>query len=285
MATGVGIPDDDASPGPQVTGRMVRVEVPVVWEGGTPADFPGRALGAWFYGEVARRDERVAAALHDTPGAKSFSIAVVPGPSGTGHLLLRIAGAGQVASHVESIGSAFSRALLDGRYLTGCGEKLVTSKTGLEMIQEHLPGDRAQAVRLEFLTPAAFHSRGMTMPLPVPDLVFGSLLERWLAWSEVGLEGGARAVVSECAAIRRHRIQTVSVRMQGRLTSFLGWAEFTLIKPHPAYAGLLALLGEFARYSGVGQKTGMGMGAVSCTTLVPSSTLGRPPRAPQPQQD
>lgn len=247
-----------------MTVDLVRVEVPVVWEDGPPATHPGRALNSWFYGCLARRDERLASELHQRPGLKPFTVALFPTRT-SGVWRLVVTGYGPLAGHAEAIAGEAERISLDGRWLARRGELEVQWDSWGELASRWLiaiPRGRGLPVRLEFLTPTAFHSRGLTLPLPVPDLLFGGLLQRWQAWASVDLGQGAPSVLSEHAALRRHRLWTVMTRMEGKHTAYLGWAEFILVRPEAAYSGLLALLGAFAEYAGVGQKTGMGFGCV-----------------------
>lgn len=251
-----------------MTADLVRVELPVRWTDGPPPTHPGRALNAWFYGVIARRDERLATELHERPGPKPFTVALAPSRDDAGAALLVVTGCGPLAGCAEAAGTETSRLLLDARWLERTGDPIVRRDTWGGLASRRLVGsERAGAVRLEFLTPTTFHSKGRTLPLPAPELVFGGLLQRWQAWSTVDLGEGAAAAVSERAALRRHRLWTVMTQMEGKHTGFLGWADFVLLRPDPAYSGLLALLGGFAEYAGVGQKTAMGFGCVHASLL------------------
>ena len=244
--------------------ELVRVELPVRWEDGPPPSHPGRALNAWFYGCLARRDERLAAELHERSGPKPFTVALAPA-HGNPVATLVVTAYGPLAPHAKAAVEDAHRLALDGRWLVRHGEPRVHTDRWGALASRHLIGKgRPDPVRLEFLTPTTFHSRGRTLPLPVPDLVFGGLLARWQAWASVDLGEGASATATERAALRRHRLWSVTVQMEGRHVACLGWAEYVLVRPEPAYAGLLALLGAFAEYAGVGQKTAMGLGCVRC---------------------
>ncbi len=255
---------------------LVRVELPVRWTDASPPSHPGRALNAWFYGCLARRDERLATELHERPGAKPFTIALVSLKDDPVSPRLVMTGCGRLAAHVDAIGRETERLALDARWLERVGDPVVRADRWGDLASRWLVASgRSLPVRLEFLTPTTFHSRGRTLPLPVPDLVFGGLLERWQAWSSIDLGEGARVAVSEHAALRRHRLWTVMTQMEGKHTGCLGWAEFVPVKADPAYGGLLALLGAFAEYAGVGQKTGMGFGCVGTTIPDGSRPAGR----------
>ncbi|GBD22626.1 CRISPR-associated endoribonuclease Cas6 [bacterium HR29] len=256
--------------------ELARVEFRVHWAERAPERFLGRALNAWLYGEVARCDQRAADELHDAPGPRPFSAALVGEHD---DLRLVLAGGPRVAPFLSDVADRTVRSgriLLDGHWLLVEGVAEAKTDTFADLLRRHLMrADRATPVRVDFLTPTAFHSRGRTMPLPIPDLVFGSLLERWRAFGGHDLGEAAFDVVRDCAAIRRVRIRSLSVRMEGRFTAFIGSAEFTLVNPPPIYNGLLGALAAFAEYAGVGQKTAMGFGCVRAAPLRPTRPADR----------
>lgn len=259
--------------------ELARLEFCCRWEQAPPRTHLGRALNAWFYGALARHDERFVDALHAAAGQRPFAVALMPNVPGE---QLVLSGGPQLAHLLPRLAErllAEGRLQLDGRWLLVEGLVAARTETFAALVQRHLlHAARPVPVRLEFRTPTAFHSRGRTLPLPVPDVLFLSLLQRWQAWGGIDLGPGAEATIVQCAALRRHRLQSVSVQMEGRFTAFVGMAEFTLVRPQPSYAGLLAALATFAEFAGVGQKTGMGMGCVHATVLPPADEQEHGPR-------
>lgn len=249
--------------GKAVTADLVRIEMPVRWAGGAPSSHPGRALNAWFYGYLARRQESLADGLHSQVGPKPFSVALVNVRDQADPLRLVVTGCGPLAPHLEALAEDFHSVLLDGHWIERSAEPKIKFDTWGEIASRWLLDTSSpRPVRLDFLTPTTFHSKNRNLPLPVPELVFAGLLQRWQAWATVDLGEGAAQTVAERAALRRHRLWSVMTQMEAKFAGFLGWAEFILIRPEPAYRHLLALLGAFAEYTGVGQKTGMGLGCV-----------------------
>ncbi len=248
--------------------ELARIEFRVRWAERAPERFLGRALNAWLYGEIARCDQDAADELHGAAGPRPFAAALA---EEEGCLRLVLAGGPRVAPYLSDVADRTMRSgriLLDGRWLLVEGIAAANTDTFAELVRRHLiRAERPVPVRIEFLTPTAFHSRGRTVPLPVPELVFGSLLERWRAFGGHDLGEGADGVIRDCAALRRVRLRSVSVRMEGRFTAFVGTAEFTLVNPPPAYSGLLGALGGFAEFAGIGQKTAMGFGCVRTEVL------------------
>ena len=135
----------------------------------------------------------------------------------------------------------------------------------------HLIGGRRPAprVELQFTTPTTFHSQGRSMPLPLPRLVFGSLLDRWNAFAPLRIDPEILVVVEQACTIARYDLRTEAVPLGGGLQiGFVGRCTYGLppgrgIRPADEYAWrVLHLLANFAFFAGVGAKTTMGMGTV-----------------------
>jgi CRISPR-associated endoribonuclease Cas6 len=119
-----------------------------------------------------------------------------------------------------------------------------------------------RAVTLEFISPTAFKSQEMQMPLPLPGLVFGSLVERWNAFSAVALDPDLRRFANERVAISRYRLESKPVPTKNGALRIGGVGQVTytaLDDDRYALAGL-NILADFALYSGVGVQTTTGMG-------------------------
>ena len=135
----------------------------------------------------------------------------------------------------------------------------------------HLIGGRRPAprVELQFTTPTTFHSQGRSLPLPLPRLVFGSLLDRWNAFAPLRIDPEILVVVEQACTIARYDLRTEAVPLGGGLQiGFVGRCTYGLppgrgVRPADEYAWrVLHLLANFAFFAGVGAKTTMGMGTV-----------------------
>lgn len=124
-------------------------------------------------------------------------------------------------------------------------------------------GRLARQVTLEFNSPTSFKlAEGMHMPLPLPGLVFGSLAERWNAFSPVALSPELRQFCQNGLAISSFRLSSAvvnhkegSLRIGGR-----GRVTYRLLSDDPYWRAAMNILADFALYSGVGIQTTMGMG-------------------------
>jgi CRISPR-associated endoribonuclease Cas6 len=119
-------------------------------------------------------------------------------------------------------------------------------------------------VTLEFASPTAFKSKEMTMPVPLPGLVFGSLVERWNAFSPVALSPEMRAYGEEVMAISRYRLESRAVEQKNQAVRIgaVGQATYRALAGDRYWLGVMNMLAGFALYGGVGVQTTTGMGQV-----------------------
>jgi CRISPR-associated endoribonuclease Cas6 len=126
---------------------------------------------------------------------------------------------------------------------------------------------------LEFATPTVFHRAGMAIPLPIPTLVFGSLIRAWNTFSPVALPVQMIEFIEQYVGIARHRITTRMVQFgtAERHIGYMGTVGY-IIRPLEKTAltadeyrqrvQVIDMLARFAFYSGVGARTAVGMGQV-----------------------
>ena len=117
---------------------------------------------------------------------------------------------------------------------------------------------------LHFASPTTFKSGGLHVPVPMPGLVFGGLLERWNAFGPVALPDETRRFVDECLALTAYRLSTrmVMVKEGGLRAGAVGEARYTAVNHDRYWLSLLNLLADFALFAGVGAGTSMGLGQV-----------------------
>jgi CRISPR-associated endoribonuclease Cas6 len=124
----------------------------------------------------------------------------------------------------------------------------------------------ARRITLLFASPTTFHSGGRSVPLPQPELVFGSLLERWNACAPVALPEETRRFAAECLAVSRYSLQTRSLPFKEGAVKIgmVGQATFTATHYDRYWLSLINLLADFALFAGVGAGVTMGMGQTRC---------------------
>lgn len=258
--------------------ELVRIEVPGDWASSCEDTvFIGRALNAWLYRELATKDEGLATTLHDMPGEKPFHIALRRQPEPR----IVVSGYSVLGSFIHHLAATFpERVLLNGQWwLRRQADPIVKTASWSDLAAALLKPSPESRVRFEFLSPTTFRSQGNYLPLPVPQVMFRGLLERWQTWSAVRLDRGAEDALASLV-IRRFRISSVAVQLKGLVPGFVGWAELEArLGPGP-YTGLLGVLGRFAQFAGVGAKVTTGFGCVE--SAFPTDLRQQVPLRPPP---
>jgi CRISPR-associated endoribonuclease Cas6 len=150
-----------------------------------------------------------------------------------------------------------SRESFASHYYTGA-----VSYAGLssELLLAKKPAPRRLSLR--FTSPASFKSGGKMLPVPLPELVFGSLLERWNAFAPIVFPPEARRYALECLALSRYELSTRPVQMkQGALRiGAVGDVTYVSTNYDRYWMSVIGTLAAFALYSGVGAGTTHGLG-------------------------
>lgn len=242
----------------------------------------GRLLHAAFLNSLRAQDEALSASLHNS-ASKSFALGLLKLDCPLQKMTYQVQ-AGTQAQWRICIMGAQSKAVLQllqkGLVLrVGSIEFMVQdiyatprehSQAGLTTT-EYLETQCAELpplehLTLEFMTPATFRYFDQDYPWPKPELVFGSLAERWNQIS--GEEHFAVDKVKEIAAgyLLPERWQGSSRRVnlspQHGVTGFTGSFTYKLSLLPQEYRSLFICLGEFAVFAGVGRLTGQGLGQV-----------------------
>ncbi len=127
-----------------------------------------------------------------------------------------------------------------------------------------IPEHQLRRVSLELASPTTFKSKGKQMPLPLPGLVFGSLVDRWNSFSPVTLDPAMRTFGEELVAVSRFELRSVLVQQKNEAGRVGAMGQVAYIaEPHDRYwLSVFQMLADFALYSGVGVQTATGMGQV-----------------------
>lgn len=135
-----------------------------------------------------------------------------------------------------------------------------------EQLYTELVAEEPETIRqfaLNFVSPTSFSTQGSYLPLPVPNLMLRSWLERWNHFSPIYL-GGDELVsyLAQAVKIKRHRLQTRNFQIhRGYATGFTGNLILQLpYKVEPLIANVAHLLIQYAAFSSTGMKTRLGMG-------------------------
>lgn len=145
--------------------------------------------------------------------------------------------------------------------------------TSYEELYTALVANEPEAIRrfeLQFRTPTVFSQGGTNLPLPVPNLMFRSWLERWNNFAPVYLGGDELiAYLSNAILLKNHKIQTKSWQLhRGYVNGFVGDVTLQMFnRADPLLANVANLLVQYARFAGTGMKTRLGMGQTQIPNL------------------
>lgn len=143
-------------------------------------------------------------------------------------------------------------------------EKKTQSLSYDELIRKYYLGQCGHILKLEFLTPTSFKSKGRYQLFPSARLIFQNLMQKYDQAS------GESTIYSEemvrefeqYSEIVGYRLRSTSFSMEGvRIPSFLGTVTIRIRGPQQM-ANVAWMLAAFGEYSGVGIKTGAGMGGM-----------------------
>jgi CRISPR-associated endoribonuclease Cas6 len=115
---------------------------------------------------------------------------------------------------------------------------------------------------LEFATPVTFRQAGRNQPLPLPELVFGSLLDRWNGLAPLPLPDEIRRFAAEALVLNRFDLHSVAVPTKGGALQIgaVGRCAYTATSRDRYGLACIEALARFAFYSGVGAGTTRGFG-------------------------
>ena len=132
------------------------------------------------------------------------------------------------------------------------------------LLEEFYDGRGLRCFDLEFQTPTAFKSGGRYVFYPDLMLLYQSLMNRYtLSSADMEMrDPDTLEQMVQGSEVLRYRLQTVPFPMEGvTVTGFKGTLRIRL-KGTDTMARYIRLLMRFGEFSGVGIKTGIGMGAI-----------------------
>lgn len=284
-------PPPSSIPDPQSSIRDPQSPPPLWW---------GRATHSLLLNVIRQKNDILAAQLHDTEGGlRPFTVSTLMGrfphgelnPQGTYDLRL-------TAFSDEVTAPLFEASQIGGPLATGAHVELdylpfviltalpnpqssienpksaiknpqsphpwAEATTYQDLSAPYLLAQRAaeRRVSLEFTSPTTFKSGGMHIPVPLPELVFGSLLEKWNAFAPIAFPPETKRYAAECLAISRYKLESRSVGVKGQALRMggIGQVTYTTLNYDRYWMSLIQVLAEFALFAGVGAGTTMGLG-------------------------
>ena len=245
----------------------------------------GQAAHAALLRVIQLADPGLSARLHDDDGLKPFTASSLMGRPAPGResTLRFTAVTGEVSAlllDAAQNGPLAPGARLELDYIpfeitAAAWNKAAHPWAGTEsyagLAETRLLGNQPpRRFTLQFASPTAFRSGGMHQPLPLPDLVFGSLLERWNRFAPAALPEEARRYAAECLAISRFELRSRSVPLKGSglRVGAAGLATYASLNADRYWLSLMHALAAYALFAGVGAGAGLGFGQCRCLPAV-----------------
>lgn len=244
----------------------------------------GRAAHALLLKAIRARDENLAQDLHDESSVRPYTASNLLGPLRGGRLdpqavyRLRFTGlsaavSGILAESIRPGGPLAPGAAVELDYLgfrvegatcdpaqDGWAAASGYSDLAASRLVSAEPAPRQ--VALELASPTQFHSNERTQPLPLPELVFGSLLERWNSYAPIAFPAELRRYAAECLAVNRFELRSrpVALKGGGKRIGAVGVVGYTALSYDRYWMSLVHTLAAFSLFSGVGAGVSMGLG-------------------------
>ncbi|GIL09185.1 MAG: hypothetical protein BroJett033_6960 [Chloroflexota bacterium] len=241
----------------------------------------GRAAQAAFLDSLQTINPAAAARVHDGSGLKAFTASNLSTGRWGGLVTLRPRAhysmrfttlfSDLTALSLNALTAAWLRHGLTLHDQPTMVEAVDTAATSYaDLLANAAP---ARQITLRFASPTQFKlthphdkSNGIPMPLPVPERVFGSLIDRWERFSGVPLRPDLREWVRLNVSVAAHRIETRTVEARraghGAYTGFVGDVTFALLRRDDVFVRQVNALAAYAPFAGVGIRTTNGMGQV-----------------------
>lgn len=244
---------------------------------GSAPDWWGRASHALLLRAIASVDPALAAALHADDGPRPFTasslfergaqtdcVRFTAHQSAPAGCLRAASGPGGVlapGARVDLDGHAFEvlSATSDPAAHPWAGQGGYADLAARRLVS---PDPAPRQVTLQLASPTAFKSQERHQPLPLPDLVFNSLLERWNASAPLAFPPETRRYAAECLAISRFELRSRPVpgKNGGLRIGAVGLVTYTTLNYDRYWMSLIHTLAAFSLYAGLGAGTSQGLG-------------------------
>lgn len=237
----------------------------------------GRAAHALLLRVLREADENLSSALHDDEGPRPFTVSSLLGPMPDHSYMLRL------TALRREVAEILLQAVEGGTLAPGCEVELdyqpfrVTAATWqdgahpwagvstyADLAAARLVSGHAapRQIVLQFTSPTTFKSQARHVPIPLPELVFGSLLERWNAFAPVAFPPEVRRYAAECLAVGRFHLSSRSIPLKegGMRIGGVGRVTYVSLNYDRYWMSVMHTLAAYARFAGAGAGTTMGLG-------------------------
>lgn len=243
----------------------------------------GRAAQMVLLKAIGELDEALAAQLHDDSGLRPYTASNLMGSFPKKQLDLHGSYALRFTGLTAAVSETLLRATTEGAFSVGhtleldffpfevtavyCSraEHAWAGRATFGELMSALVGQEkppARKFQFQLTSPLVFHSQEKTQPLPLPDLFFGSLLEKWNMFAPMAMPAEVKRYAETMVAISRFDLQSRAAQMKsgGLRVGAVGKVQFSALNTDRYWLGMLHTLAEFAQFAGVGAGTAQGLG-------------------------
>jgi CRISPR-associated endoribonuclease Cas6 len=130
-------------------------------------------------------------------------------------------------------------------------------------------------INLQLTSPTTFRTNGHMEPLPLPGMVFGSLLDRWNSFAPIAFPPEARRYAAECLVIDRFKLSSraVGTKGEGIRLGAIGDVSYVTLNYDRYWMSLMHTLAAYSLFAGVGAGVSMGMGQCRAAGLQPEKKI------------
>jgi CRISPR-associated endoribonuclease Cas6 len=257
--------------------------------GDPPESHLGREAQAWFLNQVQAHNPALSQAIHDTPDCKPYTVSdlyALPESVGLGKDSYAL----RITAFSEALEAVLTEKLLPNLpaslklwYRVFAIRRAVTRADQHPLAVQASYGELARSARIsassihmDFLTPTAFRSDGVDIPLPIPSHVFRGCWQKWNAYAPppLRMDEDLFDFMRDCLLIdalenlNTQRL-TFSNGKRGGATGFTGSVTFSFhmdkkrqkwAAEWDRWAEMARTLALFSLYCGSGHHTTIGMG-------------------------
>ena len=241
-------------------------------EGRPCPEWWGRAVQACFLNAVGAKDEVLAASLHDENRLHPYTVSSLLSapknafPEKDQTVFIRITSFSERLSYDIKSGIFEEGQRLDLDYIPfevqPVAHDSLQTASFADLVNEGVNHADDPRLRLVFRSPLVFKSEGKTQALPLPQLVYQSLLRKWNAFSPITFPEDLIRYAAECLGISQFDIRSVPVPLKqgGMRIGTVGEIRYRALNRDKYWLSMLHSLTAFAAWSGIGSGTAYGLG-------------------------
>ncbi|QRN84295.1 CRISPR-associated endoribonuclease Cas6 [Chloroflexota bacterium] len=251
-----------------------------------PVSFPcdqGRALSAAFLSWVRYVDPNFSKQLHDTGSApKPYTVSNLHTNTKPKTDRVFLQADSQAWFRLTSISADLSKFILNNLLNNLPGEKMTVSKSAFiikdvtwnpenhpwaggtsyaSLIKDGLLGQSTPQIPLYFASPTAFHSHGVHLPFPRPELAIRSWMKNWNAYSPMKFPESLFEDLQGAIGVSNFKMKSDVIHYgEATFIGGVGNCTYSIVNRDSCWQQMINGLSSFAFYAGTGIKTTIGLG-------------------------